>query len=389
MPPGYSVPFIKTLVRKICALVIFFFLSSSISFAQADPGRLRVSLLTCAPGDELYSIFGHTALRITDTTAQTDLVYNYGTFDFDDPDFYSKFVKGKLDYFLSVATLPDFLYEYQATRREVTEQVLQLSNAQKTALRNALLKNMEGNNRFYKYDFLRDNCTSRVSNLLLNYAGMHVNRPLVRPGTSFRDMIHEYLDRGNMGWTKLGMDLLMGSPADKAVSIRESMFLPDYLMHGADSATGLVMQRQVMPFGTQQKAARVPWPLITFSAIATIILLLSFSRNHRAVAFTRVADLFLFLLTGMIGCLLLFTWFGTDHASFKFNYNLLWALPTNLPAALLMVWAPLRVKKYFLAASLVYGLVLITWYWLPQQLNPALIPVVLLLFLRSVRRLKA
>src|SRR6187402_3567209 len=101
------------------------------SFAQTDSSRLRISLLTCAPGDELYSIFGHTALRVIDSTKQTDIVFNYGTFDFNDPDFYSKFVRGKLDYALSAAYFADFMYEYQVTKRDVTEQELYLSTDQK------------------------------------------------------------------------------------------------------------------------------------------------------------------------------------------------------------------------------------------------------------------
>ncbi|MBV9987363.1 MAG: DUF4105 domain-containing protein [Chitinophagaceae bacterium] len=375
-------------MRKICGLFVFIFSLCTFSFAQNSGGRFRISLLTCAPGDELYSIFGHTALRITDSAANSDLVYNYGTFNFDDPDFYSKFVRGKLDYSLSVASFPDFISEFQATHRDVTEQVLNLSDIQRTAISNALRVNMEGSNRYYKYDFLRDNCTSRVRNLLLNYGNLHITRPLVPAGTSYRNLIHEYLDRSNMNWTKLGMDLLMGAPADQPLSIRESMFLPDYLMHGADSSGGLVAERQVMRFGSAPEKKGWPWPLITLSFAAAFILIISFSRNKKAVAFTRIADTVLYLITGLIGCLLLFTWFGTDHASFKSNYNLFWALPTNLPAALLMLSRPALLRKYFVVTSLVYGLLLISWYWLPQQLNPALVPLVLLLFLRSVQRLK-
>lgn len=356
--------------------------------AQPDSSRLQVSLLTCAPGDELYSIFGHTAVRVIDSTQHTDFVFNYGTFNFDDPDFYSKFVKGKLDYFLSVAAYPEFMNEYVATNRDVTEQVLGLNVKQKTELYDALKLNLQGSNRYYKYDFLRDNCTSRVRNLLLNYGGMTVTRPLVPAGTSYRDLIHEYLDRQHMEWTKLGMDLLMGRPADKALSIRETMFLPDYLMKGTDSAAGLVQEKRVQKFSAPHPVSRFPWPLVTLGVVCCAILLLTFSADRRAVAAVRVADLLLFTITGLIGCLLLFTWFGTDHASFKSNYNLFWALPTNIFAAMAVWSRPKQMKRYFLAASVVYGLLLVTWYWLPQELNPALIPVVLLLFLRTGSYLK-
>src|SRR3982751_2050087 len=108
--------------------------------------HVRISLLTCAPGQELYSTFGHTAIRITDSVTRTDIVYNYGTFDFDDPNFYMKFVRGKLDYFLSADQFPDFMYEYEETQRSVAEQVLNLNCAQKQQIIQALATNMQGTN---------------------------------------------------------------------------------------------------------------------------------------------------------------------------------------------------------------------------------------------------
>ncbi|HJU46189.1 MAG TPA: DUF4105 domain-containing protein, partial [Chitinophagaceae bacterium] len=164
--------------------------------------RLRISVLTCAPGDELYSLFGHTALRITDDTKGTDIIYNYGTFDFNDPDFYTKFVRGKLDYFLSAENVSGFLYEYQMTGRSVIEQELLLSDSVQQVIADAIAKNLEGSNKYYKYDFLYDNCTSRIKDILVSHAGMRVDKRLVPEGTSFRDMLHEYLDRSGLGWTK-------------------------------------------------------------------------------------------------------------------------------------------------------------------------------------------
>jgi hypothetical protein len=359
--------------------------TAQFSFAQNDTARLRISLLTCAPGDELYSVFGHTALRITDSTNGTDLVCNWGTFDFNDPDFYTKFVKGKLDYSLSVYEFPEFMYEYNVTQRDVIEQVLRLTPAETAAITEAIRHNLEGNNRYYKYDFLRDNCTSRVRDILIKYGGMAVKTPLVTPGTTFRHLIHEYLERQHMGWTRLGIDLLMGAPADKKLNITASMFLPDYLMKGVDSAGSLLSEKKtILTTGKPVSTGTMNWPLYILSAVAIGLLLLSFSRNKTAQSFTRFFDFLLLFLTGAIGCLLLFTWFGTDHASFKFNHNILWALPTNLLASV-FVWNTARLKKYFMVAAVVYALLLIVWFWLPQQMNMALVPVVILLALRMAR----
>lgn len=379
-------------MKKAFFLFVFFFsVFSNDSIGQSSKTHVRISLLTCAPGDELYSIFGHTALRITDSIQNTDLVYNYGTFDFQDPDFYTKFVRGKLYYFLSVEQLPEFLYEYQATKRSVTEQELLLSDSTKEIIKKAIAENLKGNNRFYKYDFLYDNCTTRVKNILIQYAGIKVDKKLVPDGTSFRDMIHEYLDRGPMDWTKLGMDILLGSPTDKAVTIEESMFLPDYLMKGVDSSVTsahpvLLQKRSILTLDPSPGISHTPWPLYVFMGISAVILLVSFIQNDRARILTQLFDFILFFLTGLIGLFLLFTWFGTDHLAFASNYNLLWALPTNVIAVAALWKKSDWLKKYFFISSLVYGLLLASWFWLPQKLNYAIIPLVVVLLARSVKR---
>ncbi len=383
----------KKVKRVFGVLIVFFTWFANASHAQTAQPHLRISLLTCGPGDELYSIFGHTALRIIDSSQNTDLIYNYGTFDFQDPDFYPKFVRGKLNYFLSVEELHAFLYEYQVTNRSVTEQELQMNDSTKLAIKNAIAENLIGNIRFYKYDFLYDNCTSRVKNILVRYAGMKIDTKLVPNGTSFRDMIHEYLDRGSMAWTKLGMDILLGSRTDKAVTIDESMFLPDYLMKGVDSSATstnpLMLHKQAILPGSTGNRNTTNWPLFVFAIISAVILLVSNLKSKRAWIITRLIDFILFCLTGLIGCFLLFTWFGTDHSSFAANYNLLWALPTNVIAAATLWKRPIWLSKYFFVTSLVYGFLLACFFWLPQQLNPAFIPLVILLLFRSVKWAKA
>src|SRR5574337_431851 len=134
--------------------------------AQTDSCHIRVSLLTASPGEELYSTFGHSALRITDTVSNTDIVYNYGTFNFDEPNFYMKFVRGKLPFYLSVERFEDFLFEYQQDNRGITEQVLNLNCYEKERIYALLNENMMGPNRMYKYDFTFDNCTTRLRDLI-------------------------------------------------------------------------------------------------------------------------------------------------------------------------------------------------------------------------------
>jgi len=359
-------------------------------FAQTEPSRLRISILTCAPGDELYATFGHTAIRIIDSSQQTDLVYNYGTFDFNDPDFYSKFTRGKLDYFLSVATLPQFMYEYQVENRDVSEQELRLTDSIKRAILTALTENLAGAARYYKYDFLYNNCTSRVRDILIKYAGLKANQTLVPAKTSFRNMLHEYLDKGAKSWSKLGIDLLLGSPIDQLVNIPESMFLPDYLMKGIDSSvhskpSGILEKKILLFRGIQSQEPFHNRPFYFFSVFALLVAGISFIRHKAARQMTKAVDFMLFLVTGLVGFLVLFMWFGTDHTSCAANYNLLWALPTHLIAAFALWRNPGWLQKYFGFCSVYYLLILVFYFFLPQQLNTGFIPFILLLLFRSLQ----
>lgn len=364
--------------------VLFF---SSQTFSQKDSCRVRISLLTCAPGQELYSTFGHSALRIIDSTRHFDLVFNYGTFDFSDPDFYTKFVRGKLEYFLSVSPYHDFLEEYIEEQRSVWEQVLQLSCEQKTKIVQAIEENMQGANRFYKYDFLYDNCTTRIRDILFkNIDSLHVHSRIVAEGTTSRDLIHSYLDAGGEPWSKLGIDLLLGSKLDKPVTNYEVMFLPEYLMQGVDSAYTTKNKRIaangkiVFKANPPDTASARYVPLLVISLICFVLFIFYFL--SWATRFTKFIDSLLLYITGLAGILLLFMWFGTDHTVCKNNYNLLWALPTNFIAAFFVWRNPPWLKAYFYLAFAVSALLLVFWFWLPQYINFSILPLILLMLFR-------
>ncbi|HET9431438.1 MAG TPA: DUF4105 domain-containing protein, partial [Chitinophagaceae bacterium] len=223
---------------------LLFLLSCISAIAQqndspTDSCTLQVSLLTCTPGQELYSTFGHSAIRVKDSATSTDIIFNYGTFDFNDPDFYKKFVQGKLLYFVSVDSLHNFLWEYEYFQRGVTEQVLNLDCITRKELVAALFENAREENKYYLYDFTHDNCTTRLRDMIEKSSGKILKSKNILPGAgaTFRNLIHEYLNRGGQYWSKLGIDLLLGSHLDRAMTNREGMFLPDYLMKGLDSST--------------------------------------------------------------------------------------------------------------------------------------------------------
>ena len=378
----------------------FLLFISIASFSQTDSLAqqgcpIRISLLTCTPGQELYSIFGHSAIRVVDSTTNTDLVFNYGTFDFYDPDFYKKFIKGKLLYFVSVDSLQNFLLEYQYDKRGVIEQVLNLSCKEKQAMMSALFENAKEENKYYHYDFNYDNCTTRLRDMLEKATGKELKTKNILPHvkTTFRHLIHDYLNRGGQQWSKLGIDILLGSPLDKKITSREAMFLPDYLMMAFDSSSinheSLVAQKNILLISQEEKKANPLFtPLLVFSILFLLIATVSIFAATSFRVFLKIFDFIFFFTLGLLGILLLFMWFGTNHAMCKNNFNLLWALPLHLPVALLIFNKKEWINNYFRFIFFYTLALLVAWFLLPQQLNLALLPIAGIILVRSFFRSK-
>jgi hypothetical protein len=386
---------VRQFIYKL-ASALFFIFNFSFFISAQDTCHLRISLLTCSPGEELYSTFGHSAIRIVDSVHKDDIVYNYGTFDFDDPDFYSKFTRGKLLYYLSTEDFNGpygFKENYRAEKRSMIEQVLNLSCSERRRMYDLLKNNLLGANKFYKYDFLFDNCTTRLRDLLekASDSSVHFSR-VVNPKVTFRQLIYEYLDRNDKQWSKLGIDMLLGARLDRAMTDREVMFLPDYLMKSFDSSRignkkvveekGNVVTFEVV----SQNKSLVSNPIFIFSILLVLIVLLSASGNERIMWYLRFFDSFLFFIIGAMGILMLFMWFGTEHIMCKDNYNLLWAWPTHAVFAFYMNSRRTLKSNYFKATAVVNSVLLMLWIILPQHLNTALIPFLLIVIFRSALR---
>lgn len=376
-------------MKKVLLLSVFT-ISFLIPVFSQDSCGLRISLLTCAPGAELYSTFGHTAIRVQDQQNGLDEVYNYGTFDGYDDDFYMKFVRGKLLYFLAIQSFDEFIYQYQVESRSVISQELALTCAQKQKLLTALRTNALPQNRSYRYDFLFDNCTTRARDMVDSGTGAKVVLGnILKPDPyTFRNHIDVYLHRANQDWSKLGIDLLLGAKMDRPANNREAMFLPDNLMLAFDKATAdgkpLVAAKQtILEMPSLNSESLLITPVVAFGILLFIIAGLTFLKSSWVPGAVGVLDFILFFSLGLIGVLLLFMWFGTDHALCANNYNLLWALPTNLVAAFVVHKRLPWVKKYFRIVFWVTVLLLVTWKFLPQQMNDGFLPLVLTIALRS------
>lgn len=378
--------------RRIFLYLILSVIAAGRIFSQADSTHLQVSLLTCSAGEQLYSTFGHSALRIVDSLNNDDIVYNYGTFNFEEPGFYTKFIRGKLQYYLSTSDYDEFKLFYAEEGRGITEQVLNLTPNEKVKINRLLHQNLLDENRFYKYDFLFDNCTTRLRDLVENAIENKIayGKVLEKPAT-FRNLIHESLHKNNKLWSKLGIDLLLGSNTDAVMQPREIMFLPDYLMHSFDKA--LIPKQPLVLSSTDLLTSKIEikgqsfllTPLFIFSFIVMLLLIPGFYSTLKMHRLAEHIDGLIFFITGLVGLLLIVMWAGTDHVMCRNNYNLLWALPTHLYAAFQVNTTKPTHRQYFKIVTYWYILILIVWAFLPQQMNIAFLPFVLFLLYRSYK----
>ena len=359
---------------------------------RAQSCGMRISLITCGQGDDLYSSWGHCAVRIVDSSSGRDLVFNYGTFDFSQPDFYWQFTRGKLLYFLSVDTYADFIGEYREENRSVTEQVLNLSCVQKQAIWDYLSTNYLPENRYYKYDFLFDNCSTRVRDIFARTLGDGWKVPNLLQGKhlSYREAFSR--DLKGSPWISLGINLLLGKGTDAEMSSWQAMYLPAYLEEGvAHSSLGpkpMVRRTQMLYTSTRPPLTDAPWyeqPLSLFVLIALLVLWLSLrpagSLSRRLMPWI---DRCLFFLSGLLGSFMLFMWLGTDHTMCAWNLNLLWALPTHLVFSFFTQKRSLGVRRYAALVLLINLLLIAGWFELPQQLPLAALPLIALLAFRSL-----
>lgn len=362
-----------------------------------------VCLVTCGPGNDFYTTFGHTAIRVADPAINLDKVYNYGTFNFNIPHFYLTFARGKLDYCLSRTEFAYFLMEYQYEGRSVYQQQLQLSPEEVNRIFRSLEDNYLEENRYYKYDFFRDNCATRVRDIIINNLDgkSAYSETTSDTNLTYRELLHRHTGN-NLMWWQLGIDLLLGQRCDRPLSSFEYMFLPDDLMAQTDTATlGLTgepladaPQMLLAETRTPPTASFPPtlafWFLFVVAASLTVI---EWGRNAKTdsslakvkrINFTWF-DAILFSLASLISLVLIFMWFGTDHYCTKANWNLLWANPLFI-YMLARLRRPSRVIACLLAVVLL--LTAIGFQLLPQRLNPALLPVVLTLFIRTLNKLR-
>lgn len=340
-------------------------------------------------------MYGHSAIRVNDPTQGIDYVFNYGTFDFNTPNFYVKFVRGKLPYQLSIGYFEDLRLNSIRDNRSVVEQVLNLSAREKQKVVDFLAYNYQPENRSYLYDFFFDNCATRIRDVFKRGMGDALQFPAkttLQDPMSFRQLVGIY--QQPHPWVDLGVDLVMGLPADAKASPWQIMFLPDYLLaqfqlarvnrQPAAQQAFVKETRHLFRATAAPATASLRGPAVACWVLLVVLAAYTFYQVRKRQ--TRHApDIFLFGLTGLLGLIVLFLWFGTDHKAFANNLNFLWAFPLNLPFAVLLFRKnkPAIVRVYFFGFAVLAALIAVSWPVFPQQFHQAVLPLVLLLALRA------
>ena len=359
------------------------FSASLIAQPQLTP-QAQASLMTVAPGTELYSTFGHSALRIHDEALQVDRIYNYGTFDFDQPNFYLNFCRGKLLYMLDREPYASFVRGNLLERREMKEQVLALSPEQVQSLFNYLENNALPANRNYKYDFFYDNCATRIRDAVETVLerDWEVDSSSLASGTTMRQLLRPYLKPHP--WTQFGIDLVLGMPTDREATARTFVFLPDHLSDafgGAQLSNGaaLVARTKALPADAPYPSSSLP--ILPMPAVLLFTLLGLLSLLHPIAE--RVFDAVFWTLIGVAGVIIFLLWFFTDHQATKGNLNIFWAQPWHILAFLFQKG---KVARYFYLVSFALAaLFILLWPFLPQEFPWEAGPLAALVAFKSMR----
>ncbi|MES2796906.1 MAG: DUF4105 domain-containing protein [Bacteroidota bacterium] len=395
-------PNMNNLLKRTAFLIVTFILFINFSLISqqkyVNPIKLsdqsQISIITIDRADEqLFQAFGHICIFIYDPVNQIDKVYSYGSFEFDTENFYWKFITGQLPYKIAASNLQYTLLEYseQYENRSVFKQDLNLSMAQKQRVFDVLEENLLPENKTYQYKFFQDNCSTRIRDVFKNAMGdsLQFSTKGIEQNQSFRFWMNKNLP--NTPWARFGMNLAIGNLSDQPNTNEETFYIPDNLRIAFDNATNggkPIVQSKVQLFQSYRPIPEKPFPItpsIAFSIVAVFGLIYSyfqFKKNSQSHWFDRI----LFVSTGLLGCLILFLWFFTEHGVTTNNWNILWAWPTNLLFAFLLTKKSKNIQTYLtvyqLSILISVGLG-IGWGFFKSEIYPfAIIPILLLLLVR-------
>jgi hypothetical protein len=352
----------------------------------------EISIITLGPWQgELYSAFGHSAIRVYDPDYPIDAFYNYGVFSFNQPNFYLNFARGHLNYKLDVDPYIPWRDYYISYNRFVHEQILNLNAEQKQKIFDYLYWNSMPENQYYLYDYFYNNCSTKLRDVIKTTLkdDVQFDSTFIKTNYTIRQLTDLYLK--HQPWGDLGIDICLGLPMDKHASPYEYMFLPDYVEQSFDHATirndstTLPLVKANIPVYESQPeepSGTVLHPFVVFGLFLALTIFIT-ARDIKRRRLSKWFDAILFGVVGSVGLLLFLLWTATDHRAAAKNLNILWAMPLHLVFVPLYLMSKKIAVSYFKGIAILTALLLLGWTWLPQQLNVFLIPVIVALGIRA------
>ncbi|WP_282073714.1 DUF4105 domain-containing protein [Polaribacter atrinae] len=352
----------------------------------------EVSIVTAGPGEELYEAFGHSAIRIKDPVLKLDLIYNYGMFDFNQPNFYSNFAKGNMIYSLARYDFKYFIASYRRDKRWLKEQVLNLTLQEKQRYFKFLENNALPENSNYQYDPYFDNCATKLRDITKTILGDKIvfNDNNLEKNLTFRQLTNHEIPWNS--WGTFGLNLIAGTKLDEQATFEQYMYLPDYVYSSFKDATVYIKNQPqelvkseitLLNFKEKEAKSSIYNPFLIFSLLALLGIYITykdFKNNKR----TKALDFILFFITGLIGCALFFLWFFSTHSTAPNNFNLLWAFAPNVVIAfvLLKTHLPEWLKRYMQLLLILLVIIPILWIVKVQVFPTVVIPILIFLLVR-------
>lgn len=373
----------KLLLACLCIILSVPFAASQVADST------DVYLITCAPGNATYSVYGHTALRIRVRGTNVDRVYNWGIFDFSTPNFAFRFAKGRLDYMLGAYGYDDFVNEYIAEGRAVWSQTLNLTAAEKEKLFELINENLKPENVKYRYDFFFDNCATRIRDILAASATDTIIFPAKEESLTFRQLIDPH--QKVSPWLDFGADMLLGLQADRKATVADEMFLPVFLKENLTASVIVHDNNHEPVVGEPVTVVDLPpvpslapsWiPQLVFWLALLFVILVTFA--VKVPWLKRITDIILYFLYSVLALVLVFTNIFSEHDALHFNLLFL-GINILIPVLFGFILADKKAVRLSRIALYVSAL------WIPasliagQGINPALIPLVLIIMVRLFR----
>ena len=380
-------------MSRLKYFIFCLFMGVAFSVQSQSTDSIRFSLLTCAPGTEIYSLFGHTAIRYENYTRRIDVVFNYGMFSFNTPNFIFRFVAGETDYQLGITPYSYFEAEYAMRGSSVYQQVLNLTQSEKERLLTILENNYLPENRIYRYNYFYDNCTTRARDKIEECIEGKVVYPDSLSGKSYRSIVHEFT--AGSPWDEFGIDLCLGAEADKEINKRQQMFSPFYMKYyasnayivdaGGTSRPLILDETKIVDVEPEEvQPGFILSPLMCGALFLALCVVMAWGQWKTQRIWWRW-DIVLYGLQGLAGCIIAFLFFFSVHPTVGSNWLLILFNPIPLLYLPFMVYKAVKRKKdYYHVGNMVYLTLFITILpFCGQEFNLTVLPLALGLLVTS------